>query len=132
MLNNITIMGRFVKDIELRQTQTGKSVCNATIACERDFSDGGNKQTDFIDIVAWGGTAEFLSRYFGKGKMAVINGRLQLRDWTDGEGKKHKAAEVIAQNVYFGESRNADGNSYSDTRSKTEFTEIGEDGELPF
>ena len=106
MLNHITLMGRLVRDPELRRTQNGTPVASFTIAVDRDFgSKDGDKQTDFIDIVAWRNTAEFVSRYFTKGRMAVVSGRLQIRDWTDRDGGKRRSAEVVADNVYFGDSK---------------------------
>lgn len=107
MLNHIVLMGRLTRDPELRQTQSGVSVASFTLAVDRDYQsrDGGDKQTDFIDIVAWRSTAEFVSKWFTKGQMAVVTGRLQIRDWTDREGGKRRSAEVVADNVYFGESK---------------------------
>lgn len=104
MLNHITIMGRLTRDPELRYTQSQKPVTSFTLAVERDFGD---KQTDFIDCVAWNRTAEIVHSYFHKGSMAVVSGRLQLRDWTDKDGNKRRQAEVVADNVYFGESKSA-------------------------
>ena len=112
MLNHITIMGRMTRDPELRRTQNGTAVAGFTLAVDRDFApkDGGDRETDFIDCVAWRNTAEFVSKYFSKGRMAVVSGRLQLRDWTDKDGNKRRSAEVVADNVYFGDSkRDADG-----------------------
>ena len=114
MLNHITIMGRLVRDPELRRTGTGVAVASFTVAVDRDFGgrDGGERETDFIDCVAWRNTGEFVSKYFTKGSMAVVSGRLQIRGWTDKEGNKRRTAEVVAENVYFGESkRSADGAS---------------------
>lgn len=107
MLNHIVLMGRLVRDPELRHTQSGTAIASFTLAVDRDFKDKqtGEKATDFIDIVAWRQTAEFVSRYFTKGRMAVVEGRLQIRDWTDKEGGKRRSAEVIADNVYFGDSK---------------------------
>ena len=106
MLNKIVIMGRLTRDPELRRTQSGTAVTSFSIACDRDFkSPSGEKETDFIDVVAWRNTAEFVSKYFAKGRMAVVEGRLQIRDWTDREGNKRRSAEVYADNVYFGDSR---------------------------
>ena len=112
MLNHIVIMGRLTRDPELRRTQSGTAVASFTLAVDRDFADKatGNRPTDFIDIVAWRGTAEFVSRYFTKGRMAVVEGRLQIRDWQDRDGNKRRSAEVVAENVYFGDSRR-DGDS---------------------
>lgn len=104
MLNHITIMGRLAKDVELRKTPTGTSVASFTIACDRDFSKE-DKETDFIECVAWKGTADFVSKYFSKGRMAVVSGRLQIRNWTDKDGNKRKTAEVVADNVYFADSK---------------------------
>ena len=111
MLNHITIMGRLTRDPELRYTQSQTPVASFTLAVDRDFGnrDGGEKQTDFIDCVAWRSTAEFVSKYFAKGSMAVVSGRLQIRDWTDREGGKRRSAEVVVDNMYFGESRRRDG-----------------------
>lgn len=107
MLNHISIMGRMVRDPELKQTQSGVSVANFTLAVDRDFSgrDGGEKETDFIDVVCWRNTAEFVTRYFSKGRMAIVAGRLQMRKWTDKNGNNRVAAEVVADNVYFGDSK---------------------------
>ncbi len=116
MLNHITIMGRLTRDPELRRTGTGIAVASFSVAVDRDFGgrDGGEKETDFIDCVAWRQTGEFVSKYFTKGSMIVVSGRLQIRSWTDKEGNKRRTAEVVADNVYFGESkRNSDnGSSY--------------------
>ena len=152
MLNHITIMGRLTRDPE-RYTQSQTPVASFTVAVDRDFGgrDGGEKQTDFIDCVAWRQTAEFVSKYFTKGSMAVVSGRLQIRDWTDREGGKRRSAEVVVDNMYFGESRRRDGDS-SDNRSSSyssyssagsagrssapaasAFSELDDgDGELPF
>ena len=110
MLNHITIMGRLTRDPELRRTNSGTPVASFTVAVDRDFSgkDGGEKETDFIDCVAWRNTAEFVSKYFSKGRMIVVSGRLQLRDWTDKEGNKRRSAEVVADNCYFGDSKKDD------------------------
>ena len=114
MLNKIFLMGRLTRDPELRRTQTGTPVASFSLAVDRDFKDKttGERTTDFIDVVAWRQTAEFVSRYFTKGRMAVVEGRLQIRDWTDKEGGKRRSAEVIADNIYFGDSkRDGDGGS---------------------
>ena len=106
MLNKIILMGRLTRDPELRRTSSGTAVTSFSLAVDRDFkSQGGDKETDFIDIVAWRSTAEFVSKYFTKGRMAIVEGRLQLRDYTDRDGNKRRAAEVIADNVYFGDSK---------------------------
>lgn len=108
MLNQITIMGRIVRDVELRRTGTGKAVSSFTIAVDRDFSQGDQKETDFIDCVAWQKVGEFVSKYFTKGSMIVVSGRLQIRSWTDKDGNKRRTAEVVADAVYFGDSRKQD------------------------
>mgnify|MGYP001026149623 CR=1 FL=1 len=107
MLNRIVIMGRLVRDPELRTTQTGVPVTSFTLAVDRDYKnrDSGEKSTDFIDVVAWRQTAEFICKYFAKGRMAVAEGRLQIRDWKDREGNNRRSAEVVADNVYFGDSK---------------------------
>ncbi len=107
MLNHITIMGRLTRDPELRYTQSQTPVTSFTLAVDRDFvgRDSGERQTDFIDVVAWRQTGEFVSKYFTKGSMAVVSGRLQIRDWTDRDGNKRRSAEVLAEDVYFGESK---------------------------
>ena len=107
MLNHIVIMGRLARDPELRRTQTGTPVASFRLAVDRDFKDKstGERSTDWIDVVAWRQTAEFVSRFFTKGRMAVVEGRLQMRDWTDKDGNKRVAAEVVADNVYFGDSK---------------------------
>ena len=106
MLNKIFLMGRLTRDPELRRTQSGTPVTSFSLAVDRDFkSQSGEKETDFIDVVAWRQTGEFVSRFFGKGRMAVVEGRLQIRDWTDKEGNKRRTAEVVADNVYFGDSK---------------------------
>ena len=110
MLNHIVVMGRLTRDPELRYTQSQLPVVSFSVAVDRDFGgrDGGEKQTDFIDCVAWRHTAEFVSKYFAKGSMAVVSGRLQIRDWTDRDGNKRRSAEIVADNVYFGESKRRD------------------------
>lgn len=107
MLNRIIIMGRLGKDPELRRTQQGTPVASFSLAVDRDFKDKGTGErvTDWIDVVAWRSTAEFVSKYFAKGRMAVVEGRLQMRDWTDREGNKRRSAEVVVDNVYFGDSK---------------------------
>ena len=107
MLNHITIMGRLTRDPELRRTGSGVAVASFTVAVDRDFgkNENGEKETDFIDCVAWRQTGEFVSKYFTKGRMAVVSGRLQIRSWTDKDGNKRRTAEVVADNVYFGDSK---------------------------
>lgn len=113
MLNKIVIMGRLTRDPELRQTGSGTSVASFTLAVDRDYSgrDGGEKETDFIDVVAWRHTAEFVSKYFAKGDAAAVVGRLQIRGWTDKDGNKRRSAEVVADSVYFGGSKRRDGDA---------------------
>ncbi len=148
MLNRIIIMGRLTRDPELRHTQSGTAVASFTLAVDRDFKnkESGEKSTDFIDVVAWRQTAEFVSRYFNKGRMAVAEGRLQIRDWTDKDGGKRRSAEVVADNVYFGDSRkdNESGAPFNPSASlpgggfapppvSDQFAELdGDDGDLPF
>ena len=169
MLNRIIIMGRLTRDPELRRTQSGTAVTSFSLAVERDFrSQSGEKETDFIDVVAWRNTAEFVNKYFSKGRTAVVEGRLQIREWTDQEGRKRRSAEVVADNIYFGDSKreNSDNVSpyYSDYgpppqrggresspssefsgrasggvsaprggyHNPSDFSDMGEDGELPF
>ena len=107
MLNHIVIMGRLTRDPELRRTGTGVAVASFTLAVDRDFgkNENGERETDFIDCVAWRQTGEFVSKYFTKGRMAVVSGRLQIRNWTDKDGNKRRTAEVVADNVYFGDSK---------------------------
>ena len=117
MLNHIVIMGRLTRDPELRRTGSGIAVASFSLAVDRDFGgrDGGERETDFIDCVAWRHTGEFVSKYFTKGRMAVVSGRLQIRSWTDKDGNKRRTAEVVADNVYFGDSRRDNdngGNAY--------------------
>lgn len=106
MLNHIDLMGRLTRDVELRTTQSGVSVASFTLACDRDFGGkNGEKETDFIDCVAWRSTADFAAKYFYKGRMAVVSGRLQIRPWTDKEGNKRYSTEVAMENMYFGDSK---------------------------
>lgn len=139
MLNKVFIMGRMVRDPELRHTQSGTAVASFSLAVERDFKDKttGERTTDFIDCVAWRSTAEFVSRFFAKGRMAVVVGSLQIRDWTDKEGNKRRTAEVIAESVYFGDSKRDPLVKLSEDDAPVtpagEFTELSEDdGSLPF
>ena len=113
MLNRIAIQGRLVRDPELRRTESGTAVASFTLAVDRDFADksSGKKEVDFIDCVAWRNTGEFVSKYFTKGSMAVVTGRLQIRNYTDKDGNKRRAAEVVAERVYFGDSKEATGNA---------------------
>ena len=136
MLNHITLMGRLTRDPELRRTGSGIAVASFTLAVDRDYkSQNGEKECDFIDIVAWRNTAEFVSKYFDKGSMAVVSGRLQIRGWTDKEGNKRRSAEVVADNVYFGSSKRDTSSGGYDAPSGgfTDFTTLEEDdSDLPF
>ena len=163
MLNHIVIMGRLARDPELRHTQSGTPVATFRLAVDRDYKDKvtGERGTDWIDVVAWSGSAEFVTKYFTKGRMAVVEGRLQLRDWTDKDGNKRRAAEVVAENVYFADSRrDGDTGSYGDRgygggsygggsyggrpaapaasadygipSGADQFSELADDGDLPF
>lgn len=107
MLNKIVVMGRLTRDVETRQTQSGTNVANFTLAVDRDLKNKqtGERETDFIDCVAWAGKADFVEKYFHKGSMAVVEGRLQMRKWEDKDGNKRVSAEIVADNVYFGESK---------------------------
>ena len=136
MLNNIIIMGRLTRDPELRRTQSGTAVTSFTMAVDRDFkSQSGEKETDFIDVVAWRSTAEFVAKYFTKGRMAVVEGRLQIRDWTDKDGNKRRNAEVLADNIYFGDAKK-DVDSGANRYAGGQFVEVDEDfdadGDMPF
>ncbi len=153
MLNKIFIMGRLTRDPELRHTQSGTPVASFTLAVDRDFKDKdtGEKQTDFIDCVAWRNSAEFVSKYFSKGRMAVVEGRLQIRPWTDRDGNKRRSAEVVADNIYFGDSKKPEDGGYNQRQGgdyaaplsgygalpggygDNQFAELeDDDGELPF
>ena len=133
MLNKIVLMGRLTRDPELRKTQSGTAVASFTLAVDRDYKpQDGERETDFIDIVAWRGTGEFVSKYFSKGRMAAVEGRLQVRDWKDKDGAKRRSTEVIADNVYFGDSKRPE--SGTQEAPAGEFHELPEEekGELPF
>lgn len=132
MLNRIIVMGRMTRDPELRRTNSGTAVASFTVAVDRDFkSQSGEKGTDFIDVVVWRNTAEFVSKYFSKGRMAVVEGRLQLRDWTDKNGNKRRSAEIVADNVYFGDSKR-DGGDAAQNEPQSGFSEVEDDGNFPF
>ena len=133
MLNHISIMGRITKDIELRRTPTGVAVASFTLAVDRDFKEkNGEKETDFIDCVAWRNTAEFVEKYFAKGRMAIVAGRLQIRSWTDKDGNKRRTAEVIADNVYFGDSKK-EGEIPAVNAPASDFAMLtDDDAQLPF
>lgn len=144
MLNHIVIMGRLTRDPELRRTGSGVAVASFTVAVDRDYSgkDGGEKETDFIDCVAWRGTGEFVSKYFAKGRMACVSGRLQLRVWTDKDGNKRRNAEIVADNVYFADSKSTTDNGNTGATAYTppqyaaapvgDFAPIYDDEPLPF
>ena len=145
MLNHIVIMGRLTRDPELRYTRSEKPVANFTLAVDRDSVDKNTREreTDFLDVVAWNATAEFVSKYFSKGSMAVVSGRLQIKEWTDRDGNKRKSAEIMASNVYFGEAKAKEsgprpagrpvGVSAEDYDTRNPFAELDDDdGELPY
>ena len=144
MLNHITIMGRLTRDPELRRTASGVAVASFTVAVERDMKPKeGERETDFIDCVAWRQTGEFVSKYFTRGRMAVVSGRLQIRNWTDKDGNKRRSAEVLADSVYFGDSKKEDANGcgydsdYSDLQQSptpdSDFAVMDDDdAKLPF
>lgn len=151
MLNNCTIMGRLTHDPELKTTPSGTNVCSFSIACERDYAgQGEEKKTDFIDIVAWRGTAEFVSKYFTKGRMIIVNGSLEIRTWKDKNDNNRKTAEIIAKSVWFGDSKKSDDNGNAHNSGQyspqgqpafpasdyggvnDDFEELGADDDLPF
>ena len=136
MLNYIVMMGRLTHDPELRRTQAGKAACTFRIASDRDFTTkDGEKETDFIDVVAWRGLAETVAKYFAKGRMAIVEGRLQIRPWTDKDGNKRYATEIVANHVRFGDSKPKDENGAAYSEPPADFVpEFApeEDGELPF
>lgn len=150
MLNKIFIMGRLTRDPELRRTQNGTAVAGFALAVDRDFKNAdGTKETDFIEVVAWRSSAEFVSKYFAKGRMAIVEGRLQIRDWQDKDGNKRRNAEVVADNVYFGDSKkegDSSGGSYGGSSGgykaagkavdvepgEGEFAEIEDEEDWPF
>ena len=143
MLNSITLQGRLAFDPQLKRTQSGAPVVSFRLAVDRDFKDKqtGERATDWIDVVAWNSTAEFVSRYFAKGRMAVVDGRLQIREWQDKEGNKRTTAEVVADHVYFGDSQWSEGNNSATSRNSytppvqdAQFTDLPDDdpGGLPF
>lgn len=131
MLNNVVIMGRLTRDPELRRTQGGTAVTSFTMAVDRDFkSQSGEKETDFIDVVAWRNTGEFAAKYLSKGRMAAVEGRIQVRDWQDKDGNRRKSVEVVADNVYFADSKRD--SKPQESRDDQESDEIEDDGDLPF
>ena len=120
MLNHIVVMGRLTRDPELRKTAAGVSVTSFTVAVDRDFSQDGQKETDFLDVVAWRNTAEYAAKYFAKGRMAVVSGRLQIRNWEDKEGNKRRTAEILAENIYFGDSKKEDDSGSASMQGSTQ------------
>ena len=130
MLNSVIIMGRLTRDPEMRHTQNGTAVASLTLACDRDFKPkSGEKETDFIDVVVWGKAAEFAANYFNKGRMAIVEGRLQVRGWQDKDGNKRKSTEVVADRMYFGDSKQE---GKKQTAPSDDFEEIEDDGDIPF
>lgn len=136
MLNHIVIQGRIARDIELRWTPASVAVASFTVAVDRDFGQNGQKETDFIDCVAWRGTGEFVDRNFSKGKMIVVSGRLQIRKWEDKNGNKRNTAEIVAENVYFGDTKKDAGEKYEAAKNSEldhDYPAIyGDDQKLPF
>lgn len=135
MLNHVSIMGRLTKDPELRRTGSGVAVTSFTVAVDRDFVSNGQKETDFLDCVAWRGTGEFVERNFFKGKMIIVDGRLQTRSWNDKDGNKRKTVEIVADNVYFGDSKKDAGEKYESAMNSQsqDFAVLdGDNDELPF
>ena len=140
MLNKVFVMGRLARDPELRRTQNGTAVASFTLAVDRDYKGAsGERETDWIDCVAWRQSGEFVSRYFTKGRMAVVEGRLQIRDWTDNNGNKRRSTEVMVENIYFADSKNAKPGEAATERTpnpapppKQEYTDMDDQEELPF
>lgn len=134
MLNHITLAGRLVRDPELRRTQNGTAVASFTLACERDFkNESGDREVDFIDCVAWRKTAELVSGYFTKGRMAIVSGRMQIRGWTDKDGNRRKSAEILVDNIYFGDSKPQAEEAATEATGAEPYSEISEDDDLcPF
>lgn len=136
MLNHVVVMGRLTRDPELRRTGSGVAVASFTVACDRDFAakDGGEKETDFLDCVAWRQTGEFVAKHFSKGRMIAVSGRLQVRSWTDKEGNKRRSAEIVADNVYFADSKKEETQQgAAPNYGQQEFPSLtGPDEQLPF
>ena len=133
MLNKIILMGRLTRDPELRRTQSGTAVASFTLAVDRDYKpQDGERETDFIDIVAWRGPAEFVSKYFTRGRRAVVEGRLQVRGWTDKDGNKRRSTEVLADSVYFGDSKRSESDTHADAGGGFHELPDEEKGEIPF
>lgn len=134
MLNHITLAGRLVRNPELRRTQNGTAVASFTLACERDFkNESGDREVDFIDCVAWRKTAELVSGYFTKGRMAIVSGRMQIRGWTDKDGNRRKSAEILVDNIYFGDSKPQGEGAATEATGEEPYSEIAEDDDqCPF
>lgn len=141
MLNRVIVMGRLTARPELRYTQSGTAVTSFSLAVDRDFKgQNGERETDFLDVAAWRGTAEFAANYFDKGRMAVVDGRLQTRNWTDKDGNKRKSTEIVAERLYFGDSKRGEGtyagNAQNAVNAPTDpldaFAEFEDDGDIPF
>ena len=133
MINNVTIQGRFTKAPEIRYTSNQIAVCSFTLACERDIAgQDGKRECDFIDCVAWRSTAEFIGKYFDKGNLAAVTGRIQLRTWKDDNGNNRRTAEILVDHVYFCEKRNGSAQQTTGSYSNDDFEEFEEDGEIPF
>lgn len=132
MLNYIAIQGRFVRDPEMRVTPSGVPVATFCLAVDRDRKNGDERETDFIDCVAWRGAAEFVSKYFSKGRLAVVTGRLQIRSWTDKEGNKRRAAEVVADSIYFSDTKRNDDAAPVNRPVNDPYDDLSTDDELPF
>lgn len=136
MLNRATIMGRLTKDPELRRTGSGIAVASFTVAVDRDFENNGERETDFIECVAWRGAGEFVARNFHKGKMIVVSGRIQQRGWTDKDGNKRRTTEIVADEVYFGDSKKdapGGGTPAMPENPGQDYERLeGEDAQLPF
>lgn len=133
MLNKIILMGRLTRDPELRRTQSGTAVSSFSLAVDRDYkTQDGGRETDFFDFVAWRSTAEFVCKYFSKGRMAVVEGRLQTRDWTDKDGNKRRSTEVLAESVYFGDSKRSESDTQAAPDQELQELPTEEEGELPF
>lgn len=143
MLNKVIVMGRLTRDPEVKKVNGDISVCSFSVACDRDIvSKGSNeRETDFFDVTAWRSTADFVGKYFAKGRMIVVVGRLQKRNYTDKDGNKRSAVDIVAENVYFGDSKkdtdNSNGStapapSYNAPSNSGDFAELEDDGDLPF
>lgn len=134
MLNHLVIMGRLTRDPELRETPSGVAICNFTIACDRDYADKatGDRECDFIDVAAWRGLGEFVNKHFAKGRMAVVCGRIQSHKWTDKDGNNRSKLELVAENVYFGDTKKFDNQAAPAAQIPKDYPELPDDGPLPF